>query len=143
SEIFVINTDGTGLAQVTHTAGGDSNNFGGNTHPRLDPKGNHITFSSDLDLVPGSNNDGNHELFLVNIDGSGLRQLTHTIGGYGVFAPGNLDVTGTRVIFDSDRDLVPGGNADGNSEIFMMNLNGTGLVQLTNTAGGSGCLGPV
>lgn len=143
SEIFVVNVDGSGVAQVTHSTGGDVNNFGGNTHPRLDAAGRRITFSSDLDLVPGGNSDANHELFLVNIDGSGLRQLTHTTGGYGIFDPGGVDSTGTKVIFDSDRDMVPGGNTDGNSEIFMMNLNGAGLVQLTNTTGGAGCIGPV
>ena len=143
SEIFVVNIDGTGLTQVTHTTGGDPNNFGGNTHPRLDPRSRYITFSSDRDLVPGGNTDANHELFLVNVDGTGLRQLTRTTGGYGVFDPGGLDSTGTKVIFDSDRDMVPGGNADGNSEIYLMNVDGTGLVQLTNTTGGGGCIGPV
>jgi len=143
SEIFVVNIDGSGLAQLTHSTGGDPNNFGGNTHPRLDPKGRLVTFSSDRDLVPGSNSDGNHELFVVGINGTGLAQLTHTTGGYGVFDPGGLDSTGTKVIFDSDRDMVPGGNTDGNYEIFMMNVNGTGLTQLTHTTGGSGCLGPV
>jgi Tol biopolymer transport system component len=142
-EIFVVNTDGTGLKQLTHTTGGDPNNFGGNSHPRFDARGQTITFSSDRDLIPGSNTDGNHELFLMNADGTSLMQLTHTTGGYGVFATGGLDFTGTKVIFDSDRDLVPGGNPDGNSEIFMMNVNGTGVVQLTNTTGGAGCIGPV
>jgi Tol biopolymer transport system component len=143
SEIFVVNINGSGLVQLTHSTGGDVNNFGGNSHPRLSPAGHRVAFSSDLDLVPGSNSDGNHELFLVNIDGTGLVQLTHTTGGYGVFDPGGLDSTGTKVIFDSDRDMVTGGNTDGNTEIFMMNVNGTGLVQLTNTSGGAGCLGPV
>ena len=143
SEIFVVSIDGSGLVQVTHSTGGDPNNFGGNTHPRLDPAGRRITFSSDRDLVPGGNSDGNHELFLINVDGTGLRQLTHTTGGYGVFDPGGLDITETKVIFDSDRDMVPGGNADGNSEIYMMYVSGAGLVQLTNTTGGAGCIGPV
>jgi len=143
SEIFVVNIDGSGLRQLTHTTGGDPNNFGGNSHPRLDPTGRTVAFSSDLDLVPGSNTDGNHELFVINLDGTGLRQLTNTTGGYGVFDPGGLDITGTKVIFDSDRDMVPGGNTDGNSELYMMNVDGTALVQLTNTTGGQGCIGPV
>ncbi|PWU05485.1 MAG: hypothetical protein C5B51_14585 [Terriglobia bacterium] len=143
SEIFIVNTDGTGLKQLTHTTGGDPNSFGGNSHPRFDGRGKYISFSSDRDLVPGSNTDGNHELFLMAADGTGLAQLTRTTGGYGVFAPGGLDITDTKVIFDCDRDLVPGGNTDGNSEIFMMNVNGTGLVQLTHTTGGAGNIGPI
>lgn len=143
AEIFTVNIDGSGITQITHSAGGDPNNFGGNSHPRFDPKTRRITFSSDRDLIPGSNADGNHELFLVFADGSGLVQLTHTTGGYGVFDPGGLDSTDTKVIFDSDRDLVPGSNPDGNTELFLMNINGTGLVQLTHTTGGQGCTGPV
>lgn len=143
AEIFVVNTDGSGLAQLTHSTGGDPNNFGGNSHPRLDFTGRRITFSSDRDLVPGSNMDGNHELFVMNAGGTGMKQLTSSTGGYGVFDAGGLDASETRVIFDSDRDLVPGGNTDGNSDLFMMNVDGTGLVQLTNTAGGNGCVGPL
>ena len=143
AEIFLIHSDGSGLIQLTHSTGGDPENFGGNSHPRLDPMGRKVTFSSDRDLVPGSNSDGNHELFVVNVNGAGLRQLTNTVGGYGVFAPSGLDSTDTKVVFDSDRDMVTGGNLDGNYDLFMMNTDGSGLVQLTNTIGGTGCVGPV
>jgi Tol biopolymer transport system component len=143
SEIFLVNVDGTGLTQLTHTTGGDPNNFGGNSHPRLDASGHWVTFSSDRDLLPGRNTDGNHELFLVRVDGTVLRQLTSTTGGYGVFSPGSLDSSDSKVIFDSDRDMVAGGNLDGNSDLFMMNVDGSNLVQLTNSTGGAGCLGPV
>ena len=109
SEIFVVNIDGSGLRQLTHTTGGDLNNFGGNTHPRIDPEDKRITFSSDLDLVSGHNSDGNHELFLINIDGPGVTQLTNTTGGYGVFDSGQVWIQpAPKVIFDSDRDMVPG-----------------------------------
>src|SRR5262249_54355022 len=102
SEIFVVNVNGTGLTQLTHSTGGDPNNFGGNSHPRLDASGHWVTFSSDRDLLPGRNTDGNHELFLIKVDGTVLRQLTNTTGGYGVFSPGSLDLTDSKVIFDSD-----------------------------------------
>jgi Tol biopolymer transport system component len=143
AEIFVINVEGAGLRQLTHTTGGDPNNFGGNTHPRMSWSEQKVSFSSDRDLVLGSNTDGNHELFLVNADGGGVRQLTNTTGGYGVFIASGLDMTDSKVAFDTDRDMVPGGNIDGNWDLFMMNINGTGLVQLTHTTGGTGCIGPV
>jgi Tol biopolymer transport system component len=133
-EIFVIHVDGTGLVQLTNTTGGRAGNgFAGNTHPIIDPSNHHIVFSSDRDLVPGGNADGNNDLFEINVDGTGLRQLTFTTGGWGVNT-GMLDKTGTRLVFDSDRDLVTGQNTDAGYEIFTMNTDGSGLVQLTNSA---------
>jgi len=132
-EIFTINVDGTDLAQLTNTTGGRFfDGFQGNTGPCFDPKGLKIVFSSDRDLIPGGNSDGNNDLFVMNVNGSGLTQLTATTGGWGV-AGGCLNGNDTQVILDSDRDLVPGGNGDGNYEIFTVKANGTGFIQLTNT----------
>lgn len=137
NEIFVIHADGTGLAQLTHTTGGRTQyGFAGNTHPVFDPLGQHIVFSSDRDLVAGGNTDGNNDLFMMNVDGSGVSQLTFTIGGWGVDM-GGLDQADQRVVFDSDRDLV-GQNPDLGYEIFAMNVNGSGLVQLTNSDSSGG-----
>lgn len=142
-EIFTINVDGTGLAQLTNTTGGRFvYGFQGNTGPCFDPKAQKIVFSSDRDLVAGGNSDGNNDLFVMNTDGSGLAQLTATTGGWGV-AGGCLNANDTQLILDSDRDLVPGGNADGNYEIFTMKANGTGFVQLTNTASPASGIGNV
>jgi len=131
-EIFVMHTDGTHLTQLTNTIGGRVNlGFPGNTGPCLDPKAQKITFSSDRDLVPGNNADGNNDLFVMNVDGSALRQLTFTTGGFGQDG-GCLNATNTRMVFDSDRDFV-GQNSDGNYEVFTMDVNGSNIVQLTNT----------
>jgi len=144
-EIFTINVDGTGLAQLTNTTGGRfTYGFQGNTEPCFDPKALKIVFSSDRDLVAGGNSDGNNDLFIMNVNGTGLAQLTATTGGWGV-GGGCLNANDTQVILDSDRDLVPGGNADGNYEIFTVKANGTGFVQLTNTTSpptGFGNVGP-
>jgi Tol biopolymer transport system component len=132
-EIFTISTNGTNLKQLTNTVGGRvSLGFPGSTEPCFDPKAQKITFSSDRDLVSGGNPDGNNDLFLMNADGSGLTQLTFTTGGFGVNG-GCLNGADTKVVFDSDRDLVPGQNTDGNYEIFSSAANGSGIVQLTNT----------
>jgi Tol biopolymer transport system component len=133
SEIFTINLDGTGLTQLTHTTGGLPEEFGGCTHPSYDPSGSRILFASDRDLIPGGNADGNQELFGMKDDGSGLTQVTNTVGGFGNW-DGNL-ANGGLVVFTSDLDLVPGSNADGNDELFAMNVNGSGLQQLTDTTG--------
>ena len=138
SELFFVNADGTGLRQLTSSSGGV-----GAYNTSLDPAGHRIVFTSDRDLVPGENADGNGELFGINVDGTGLRQLTHTTGGNDPCGfQGNshprFDFSGQKITFDSDRDLVPGQNADGNIELFVMNTDGTGIVQLTSTTGNCG-----
>jgi len=138
AEIFIINVNGTGLAQLTHTTGGNQVcGVPGNSHPQFDPKAHKIIFDSDRDLVSGGNTDGNDEVFTMNPNGTGVTQITHTTGGCGC-GEGNLDLTGTKVLFESDRDLVTGGNSDGNYELFTMGIDGSNIVQLTNTVNPNG-----
>jgi Tol biopolymer transport system component len=140
-ELFVMNIDGTGLVQLTSTTGGI-----GTIHPDIDASGQKIVFVSDRDLVSGGNTDGNFEIFSIQVNGSGLAQLTHTTGGNslcsGGGSGGNVDprynAGATKIVFGSDRDLVSGGNTDGNGELFEMNANGSGVRQLTHTTGGCG-----
>lgn len=131
-ELFVIHANGRGLTQLTKTTGGNLPcGFPGNSHPQFDPTDRRIIFGSDRDLT-GGNPDGNSEVFVMEQDGSGIRQLTHTTGGCGC-DEGNLDITNTKVLFSSDRDLVSGKNSDENYELFTMNIDGTNIHQLTNT----------
>jgi Tol biopolymer transport system component len=138
AELFVMNFDGTGLAQLTSSTGGI-----GVFNSAIDLNGQRIVFASDRDLVAGGNTDGNAEIFTVQVNGGGLTQLTHSTGGGSICGIGGsasprFDPADTKIIFNSDRDLVSGGNIDGNSELFVMNLNGSGLKQLTHTTGGCG-----
>lgn len=58
----------------------------------------------------------------------GIVQLTVTTGcdGGGNFYPA-LDATGCKIAFTSNCDLVAGGNADGNADLFFVNADGAGL----------------
>jgi Tol biopolymer transport system component len=138
-EIFVINSNGTGLTQLTHTTGGGD--FPGCTYPGWDRAGDKIVFTSDRDLIPGGNADGNHEVFVMNPDGSGVLQVTATTGGWGN-GDASLNGNGSRVLFSSDRDLVPGGNLDANSDLFVMDVYGGSVQQITHTTGGIGQVAP-
>jgi Tol biopolymer transport system component len=120
--------------QLTATSACPSGTGGGNAQVSLDAKLLKVVFSSNCELVPGSNMDGNLEIYFMNVDGTGLKQLTSTLGGLGSFES-SVNLAGTKVVFASDRDLIPGQNADGNVEIFSMYIDGSGLVQLTNTVG--------
>ncbi|HEY9401497.1 MAG TPA: DUF4214 domain-containing protein [Pyrinomonadaceae bacterium] len=68
-----------------------------------------------------SNRDGNHEIYTVNPDGSGVARLT--IDPAGDFLP-VWSPDGTRIAFISTRD--------GNAEIYLMNADGSNQRRLTN-----------
>lgn len=88
-EIFVVNTDGTDLRQITQLGGA-------NWAPYFHPSGKSIIFSS------------NHHtprkrifnLFMMDIDGTNLRQITHDgiFDSFPMFSP-----DGKKLVFSSNR----------------------------------------
>jgi Tol biopolymer transport system component len=67
-EIFVMNTDGTGLQQLTE------NNFPDST-PRWSPDGTRIVYVSD------SSGTGQYDVFVMSANGTDIRQVTHVPAG--------------------------------------------------------------
>jgi Tol biopolymer transport system component len=140
AEVFVMNADGGNVRQLTFSTGISSQNVS------INPLGTRIAFASNADLVLGENADGNSEIFTIHFDGTHLTQLTHTTGGtpanWGGCAHPSYGPGGQKILFSSERDLIPGGNPGGNHALFLMNDDGTDLVQLPNSAGGwDGSLG--
>ena len=74
-------------------------------------------------ILFGSDRDGDHEIYVMNADGSGVVQLTDNAisDGWPVWSP-----DGSRIAFRSDRD--------GDFEIYVMNADGSGVVQLTDNS---------
>jgi Tol biopolymer transport system component len=95
SEIFVVNTDGTGLTQVT-------NNTMSEVTPSINYDGSKITFSS---YIEGSNS----EVFVINSDGTGLHQITQSEKN-DVFP--SISGDGSKIAFISFEGVV-------NGEIFV------------------------
>ena len=71
--------------------------------------------------------DGDYEIYVMNADGSGVRQLTDN-DSYDAFAA--LSSNGRRVAFEAER----GGNVD----VFVMSVDGTEEVRLTDDEGYDG-----
>ena len=130
-QVFVVDLDGQNLRQLTHATaamGIDSlaAGFGG---VAISDDGERVAFATDADLL-GQNPEGNREIFAVNADGTGLRQLTSATEGDSTAV--QLSGNGQLVVFQSNADLV-GGNGDRHDEIFAVNWDGTGLRQVTDT----------
>ena len=104
TELFVMNADGSGVIQLTHSPFGDA-------EPAWSPDGGRVAFQS--------NRDGNFEIYVISADGTGENRLTFnpTRDSYPSWTADG------RILFESDRD--------GNSEIYVMNADGTGQQNLT------------
>jgi Tol biopolymer transport system component len=75
-DLFVIQSDGTGLAQLTATEEDGLFSFG----PMWSPDSTKLLFVRGLDELDSTN------LWIVNVDGTSLSQVTHTLGAYGGYA---------------------------------------------------------
>ncbi len=84
--------------------------------PTPNPNMSRIAFVSDR--------EGNWDIYLMNADGSDLRNLTNNPGldGHPSWSP-----DGSRLMFYSDRD--------GDRDIYVMDVDGSNVVQLTNDPG--------
>jgi Tol biopolymer transport system component len=108
-DIFEANPDGTGLKRLTTTQGYDAEGS-------YSPDGKQIVFCS--------NRDGNLELYIMDVDGKNVRQLTHApkcYNGGPFFSP-----DGKRVIFRSDRTKLD------HLQLYVINADGTGERALTD-----------
>lgn len=108
-EIFVMNTDGAGIANLTDDPGRDD------TDPSWSPDGTGILFA------------GNGNVYRMNVDGSGVTQLSDDpdrTDSNPVWAP-----DGSRILFHGREETSDG--------LFLMNSDGSGTVKLMDDAGAS------
>lgn len=128
TEIYIMNSDGTRQTRLTDQPGDDS-------HPKFSPDGNRIIFNSartspDLS-VPWTSQY--LEVFTMDINGNEIEQITslNSICTYPSFSP-----DGSKIVF---RQLIkePGLNWSldpirFNSEIFIMDIDGESLTNISN-----------
>jgi Tol biopolymer transport system component len=105
--IKMMNSDGSGVVLVRE------GHWSIHKHPSWSPDGQRIAFAAE---EPPSN----WEIFVTNVDGSGLTRLTNNSAWEGdpAWSP-----DGQHIAFVSD--------GDGNYEIYVMNADGTNAIRLT------------
>jgi len=112
-EIYLINANGTGLANLSQHSGED-------WHPKWAPDGKSVIFTSNR-LGDGEN----FEIFEMGADGTGLRRLTD-FEGWDTFP--SLDSAGRRFTW---RRLLETGDGSRNPEIFLAPRSGEDPQNLT------------
>ena len=136
TEMFLFNRTSGTITQITDTPAGRLS-----TRAKTDVFGGfpvfvrNIAFESNANLT-GDNADGNTEVFLFNVTGGTFTQITNTIGATNDNVWIGSPLSGIRIVFESNADLVPTvGNADGNTEIFMFDTAAATFTRITDTVG--------
>jgi len=99
TDIYAVNSDGTGLRRLTTSPAID-------TEPEFSPDGRHVVFSSDR--------SGSQQLYVMSADGTGQRRISFGPGEYGAPA---WSEDGKRIAFTN----INGGSM----RIGTMNVDGT------------------
>ncbi|GJM08100.1 MAG: hypothetical protein DHS20C11_03760 [Lysobacteraceae bacterium] len=129
NEVFIMKPDGSGQQRLTHSPGYDG-------HPHWSADSRRIVFNSDRNSPDLSVPWGErwHDIYIMNIDGSELSQLTDCRG---ICTYGSISPDGKQVAYRHSIDE-PGlnwalGSTDRNSEVFVAALDGTGKRNLSNS----------
>jgi TolB protein len=116
--IYIVNTDGTGLTQVT---GGQGAEF----TPAWSPDGTHLAFTGigEDGLPPG--------IFILDLATGAKHPVTaNPYAGYVDKEP-DYSPDGTRIVFVRDRRLIEAGGSRDEEALFVVNVDGTKLRRLT------------
>src|SRR5687767_1073128 len=128
-EIYTMKGDGTGVKRLTNRPGPDGGPFFSHDGTKIVFRGRSLPAGRELDeyrslLATGLWRPTELELFVMDRDGSNLRQLT-TLGGAN-FAP-SWHPDGTRIIFASNMHDPNGRDFD----LYLIDIDGTGLERIT------------
>ena len=129
-EIYSMNDDGSDVRRLTNAPGPDGGPFFSADGQQIVFRGHHMNKGEEWNgynvlLKKGLWRPRSLDVYVMNRDGSNMRQVTKDLGGSNwapFFAP-----DGKKVIFASNMKNPRGGNFD----LYLINVDGTGLEQIT------------
>jgi len=124
-EICVMNSDGTDVQKLTDglAAYGD---------PHWSPDGSKIAFGSNIE------GGGKLNIYVMNADGSNMKQLTHFAPPYEAGDVG-WSPDGTKMAFEWDINGTSQSDPNAHAEIWVMNADGTDAATTGQTCSDVGC----
>jgi Tol biopolymer transport system component len=132
-EIYSMNPDGTDVRRLTRLPGPDGGPFFSADGQKIVFRGKHPDPGQELDdyftlLKKGLWRPTSLDIFVMDRDGSNLRQVTKGMPGAN-WAP-FFSPDGKKIIFASNFKN-PTGRAAQNFDLYLINVDGTGLEQIT------------
>ncbi|MCJ7486937.1 MAG: hypothetical protein MUQ25_12335 [Candidatus Aminicenantes bacterium] len=119
--LTVVNADGTNKKAITPQIKGVSN-----AYPDWSPNGKQIVFVDNA-LGPTAIN-------IINVDGTGQHRILELRNSWGPVAWSPVPLAdGQYKIAVCHKAVLPGGTLKEDNDLFLVNLDGTGEVQLTDT----------
>jgi len=127
--IFSMNAAGSRPARITH--GTFDSAHGGGTMPDFSPDGRRIAFAHFGEVPSASSRTTIFAIYVMNADGSNMTQLTQRPS-----EPAPADIHDIYPVFSPDgRKIAFESNRDGTMQIYLMNVDGSNLLRLTNHPG--------
>ena len=128
-ELYVMNSDGTDIKRVTNNPGYDGGAFFSPDGKKLVFRAQMFPTDEDLTeykelLVKNLVKPSRMEIFTINIDGTGRKQITSN--GAANFAP-YFHPSGEKILFSSDLDNPRAHNF----ELYLVDLNGENIERIT------------
>ena len=128
-ELFLMDTDGSNVIQLTDQLGYDGGAFFSHDGKQIVFRASRPASEEEISkykslLAQGLVEPTNMELYVINVDGTGLRQITKL--GNANWAP-FFHPSGEKIIFSSNHNSERGFPFN----LFMINVDGTGLKQIT------------
>lgn len=117
--LWIMRSNGSGLRQVTHNKRAGKNTCRCDGSPAFSPDGRRIVFVRTI-------TEQKTAAFVVNVDGSGVKQITPW--RMGVSAKLDWSPDGSKIVISSPQAERPGVA----SNVYTLSPDGTGLTQLTH-----------